>query len=122
MGNDVKEIDNIIKAEGKTKVDVEEESKNTSQGKIITNREEIVKVKELEKINVDTKVVDNINDKIELANVNESTNTKVKDEGMEINSIDSKDEIKSNNEGDSNISLKSRSTNIINQENTSTIV
>ena len=60
------------------------------------------------------------------ANVNESTNTKVKDEGMiitdEISSIDSKDEIKTNNEGDSNISMKSRTENIINQEDTSAIV
>ena len=54
-------------------------------------------------MNVDTKEVDTINDKIELANVTESTNTKVKDEGMiitnEVSSIDSKDEIKTNNEG-----------------------
>ena len=68
----------------------------------------------------------NINDKIEHANVTESTKTKVKDEGMsitnEVSSIDSEDEIKSNNEGNSNISLKSRTTNIINQENTSAIV
>ena len=74
-------------------VDVEEDSKNTSQGKIMTSLEETAKVKELEKISVDTKEVDNINDKIELANVNESTNTKVKDEGMsitnEVSSIDS---------------------------------
>ena len=40
----------------------------------------------------------------------------------EVSSIASKDEIKTNNEGDSNISLKSRTTNIINQENTSAIV
>ena len=60
------------------------------------------------------------------ANVNESTNTKVKDAGMiitdEISSIDSKDEIKTDNEGDSNISIKSRTENIINQEDTSAIV
>ena len=60
------------------------------------------------------------------ANVNESTNTKVKDEGMiitdEVSSIDSKDEIKTDNEGDSNISIKSRTENIINQEDTSAIV
>ena len=93
MGNEVKEIVNIIEAEGKTKVDVEEDSKNTLQGKIMTSWEETAKVKELEKISVDTKEVDNINDKIELVNVNESTNTKVKDEGMsitnEVSSIDS---------------------------------
>ena len=40
----------------------------------------------------------------------------------EVSSIDSKDEIKTNNEGDSNISLKSRTTNIINQEDSSSIV
>ena len=83
----------IIEAEGETKVDVEEDSKNTLQGKIMTSWEETAKVKELEKISIDTKEVDNINDKIELANVNESTNTKVKDEGMsitnEVSSIDS---------------------------------
>ena len=59
----------------------------------MTSWEETAKVKELEKISVDTKEVDNINDKIELVNVNESTNTKVKDEGMsitnEVSSIDS---------------------------------
>ena len=59
----------------------------------MTSWEETAKVKELEKISIDTKEVDNINDKIELANVNESTNTKVKDEGMsitnEVSSIDS---------------------------------
>ena len=65
-------------------VDVEEDSKNTSQGKIMTSLEETAKVKELEKISVDTKEVDNINDKIELANVNESTNTKVKDEELQM--------------------------------------
>ena len=98
-------------------VDVEEDSKNTSQGKIMTSLEETAKVKGLEKISVDTKEVDNINDKIELANVNDSTNTKVKDEGMiitdEVSSIDSKDEIKTDNEGDSNLSIKSRTENII---------
>ena len=55
----------IIEAEGETKVDVEEDSKNTSQGKIMTRLEETAKVKELEKVSVDTKEVDNINDKIE---------------------------------------------------------
>ena len=126
MSNLVKELGNVIEAEGETEFDVEEDSKNTLQGKIMTTWEETVIDKEIEKINGDTKEVHNINDKIELANVNESTNTKVKDEGMiitnEVNSIDSKDELKSNKERDSNISLKSRTTNIINQENTSSIV
>ena len=92
----------------------------------MTRLKETAKVKELEKISVDTKEVDNINDKIELINVNESTTTKVKDEGMiitdEVSSIDSKDEIKTNNEGDSNISIKSRTKNILNKEDTSAIV
>ena len=70
MGNEVKEIVNIIEAEGKTKVDVEEDSKNILQGKIMTSWEETAKVKELEKISVDTKEIDNINDKMEVANVN----------------------------------------------------
>ena len=91
MGNKVKEIADIIEAEGKTKIGEEEDSKNTSQGKIITSLEETAKVKELEKIIVDTKEVNNINDKIEPANVNEFIKTKVKDEGMiitdEVNSI-----------------------------------
>ena len=93
MSNLVKELGNVIEAEGETEFDVEEDSKNTLQGKIMTSWEETAKVKELEKISIDTKEVDNINDKIELANVNESTNTKVKDEGMsitnEVSSIDS---------------------------------
>ena len=88
--------------------------------------EETAKVKELEKSSVDTKEVGNINDKIELANVNESTNTKVKDEGMtiidEVNSIDSKYEIMTSNEGDNNISIKSRTKIIIHNEDTSDIV
>ena len=92
----------------------------------MTSLEETTKVKELEKIIVDTKEVDIINDKIELANVNESTKAKVKDEGMistdEVSSIDSKDEIKTGNEGDSNISIKFRTENIIKQEDTSAIV
>ena len=75
---------------------------------------------------VDTKEVDHINDKIELINVNESTTTKVKDEGMIITNedsiIDSKDKIKTNSEGDSNISIKSRTKNILNKEDTSSIV
>ena len=62
----------------------------------------------------------------ELVNVNESTTTKVKDEGMiitdEVSSIDSKDEIKTNNEGDSNINIKSRTKNILYKEDTSAIV
>ena len=65
LGNEVKEIVNIVEAEGETKVDVEEDSKNTSQGKIMTRLEETAKVKELEKVSVDTKKFDNINDKIE---------------------------------------------------------
>ena len=73
-----------------------------------------------------TKDVDNINDKIELVNVNESTTTKVKDEGMIITNedsiIDSKDEIKTNSEGDSNISIKSRTKNILNKGDTRAIV
>jgi len=64
LGTEVKEIADIIEAEGETKVDVEEDSKNTSQGKIMTSLEETAKVKELENIIVDTKEVDNINDKI----------------------------------------------------------
>ena len=40
----------------------------------------------------------------------------------EVSSIDSKDEIKTNNEGDSNISIKSRTKNILNKEDTSAIV
>ena len=92
----------------------------------MTSLEETAKVKDLKKISVEIKEVDNINDKIELAKVNESTNTKVKDEGMiaidGVSSIDSKDEIKTDNEADSNISIKSRTENIINQEDTSAIV
>ena len=44
----------------------------------MTSLEETAKVKELEKIIVDTKEVDNINDKIELANINETTKKKLK--------------------------------------------
>jgi len=40
----------------------------------------------------------------------------------EVSSIDSKDEIKTNNEGDSNISIKFRTENMIKQEDTSGIV
>ena len=120
LGNEVKEIVNMIEAEGETKVDVENDLKNTS------GKKETAKVKELEKISVDTKKVDNINDKIDLDNVNESTNTKGKDEGMnitdEVNSIDSKDEIKTDSEGDSNMSIKSRTNNIINKKDTSAII
>ena len=101
MGIEVNEKADIIEAEGETKVDGEEDSKITLQGKIMTRLEETAKVKELEKIIVDTKEVDNINDKIELTNVNESTKAKVKDEGMiitdEVSSIDSKDKIKTDN-------------------------
>jgi len=78
------------------------------------------------KISVDTKEVENIIDKIELANVNESTKAKVKDEGMiikdEVRSIDSKDESRNDGEGDSNICIESRTKNIIDQEDTSAIV
>ena len=92
----------------------------------MTRLEETAKVKELEKIIVDTKEVNNINDKIEPANVNEFIKTKVKDEGMiitdEVNSIESKDEIKTDNEGDSNISIKSRTKIIINQEDSTALV
>ena len=66
LGTEVKEIADIIEAEGETKVDVEEDSKNSSQGKTMTSLEEAAKVKELEKIIVDTKDVDNVNDKINL--------------------------------------------------------
>merc|ERR1712238_206872 len=66
LGTEVKEIADIIEAEGETKVDVEEDSKNSSQGKTMTSLEEAAKVKELEKIIVDTKDVDNTNDKINL--------------------------------------------------------
>ena len=73
---------------------------------------ETTKVKELEKITVDTKEVDIINDKIELDNVNETSKIKVKDEGMiitdEVSSIDSKDENRNDVERDSNIHNKSR--------------
>ena len=40
----------------------------------------------------------------------------------EVSSIDSKDEIKTDNEGDSNISIKFRTENIIKQKDTSAIV
>ena len=78
----------------------------------MTSLEETAKVKELEKIIVDTKEVDIIDDKIELDNVNETTTIKVKDEGMiitsEVSSIDSKDESRNDVERDSNIYNKSR--------------
>ena len=78
----------------------------------MTCLDETAMVKDLKKVSVDTKEGDNINGKIELAKVNESTNIKVKDEGMiiidEVSSIDSKDEIRTDNEADSNISIKSR--------------
>merc|ERR1712238_139582 len=120
LGTEVKEKADIIEAEGETKVDIEEDSKNSSQGKIMTSLEETAKVKELLKISVDTKEVENINDKIELTNVNESTKAKVKDEGMiitdEVRSTDSKDESRNDGEGDSNICIESRTKNIIDQE------
>ena len=91
----------------------------------MTSLEETAKVKELQKIIVDTKEVDIINDKIELDNVNESTKIKVKDEGMiitdEVSSIDSKDESRNDVERDSNIHNKSRTKIIIHQEDTSAI-
>jgi len=126
LRTEVKKKTDIMEAEGETKYDVEEYSKSTSKGKIMSNLEETAKVKELEKISVHTKEVDDLNFKIELDNVNESTKAKVKDEGMiisdEVSSIDSKDEIKNDNEGDSNIRIKSRTKNIINQADTSAIV
>ena len=85
---------------------------NTSQGKMMTSLEETAKVKELEKIILDTKEVDIINDKMELDNVNEITKIKVKDEGMiiisKVSSIDSKDEGRNDVERDSNIHNISR--------------
>ena len=45
LGTEVKEKADIIEAEGETKVDVEEDSKNSSQGKIMTSWEETAKVK-----------------------------------------------------------------------------
>ena len=91
----------------------------------MSSLEETAKVKELEKIIVDTKEVDIINDKIELDNVNETTKIKVKDEGMiitdEVSSIDSKDESRNDVERDSNIHNKSRTKIIIHQEDTSAI-
>ena len=53
LGNEVKEITDTIEAAGETKVDVEEDSKKTSQRKITTSLEETAKVKDLEKIIVD---------------------------------------------------------------------
>ena len=91
----------------------------------MTSLEETTKVKELEKIIVDTKEVDIINDKIELDNVNETTKIKVKDEGMivtdEFSSIDTKDESRNGVDRDSNIHNKSRTKIIIHKEDTSTI-
>ena len=68
----------------------------------MTSLEETSKVVELEKISVDTKEVDNINVKIEPINENEYTKIKVKYDEMiitdAVSSIDSKDEIKTDNE------------------------
>ena len=126
MGIEVIEKANIIDAEGETKVDVEEDSNITLQCKIMISLEETAKVKELEKISVDTKEINNINDKMEVANVNESTKTKVTDQDMIITdeaiSIDNKDEIMTDFEGDSNINIKSRTENMIHKGDTSAIV
>ena len=126
MGIEVIEKANIIDAEGETKVDVEEDSNITLQCKIMISLEETAKVKELEKISVDTKEIDNINDKMEVANVNESTKTKVIDQDMIITdeaiSIDNKDEIRTDVEGDSNINIKPRTENMIHKGDTSAIV
>ena len=59
----------------------------------------------------EVEIIRDIKDTIELANATEYTKTKTKskEEGTsitnEVSSIDSKDEIKTSNEGDSNISL-----------------
>ena len=91
----------------------------------MTRLKETAKVKELEKISVDTKEVDNINVKIELINENEYTKIKVKYDVMiitdAVSSIDSKDESRNDVERDSNIHNKSRTKIIIHQEDTSAI-
>ena len=50
---------------------------STLQGKIIISLEDTAKVKTLVRISSDEKEFDNINDKMNVANVNESTITKV---------------------------------------------
>ena len=91
----------------------------------MTRLKETAKVKELEKISVDTKEVDNINVKIEPINENEYTKIKVKYDEMiitdAVSSIDSKDESRNDVERDSNIHNKSRTKIIIHQEDTSAI-
>ena len=90
-------------------VNMEEHLRITTESKIQTTLKETGKVQEVKMISVDSKEVDNINNKIEVVNIDEVNKTIVKKEDMigieEVISIDSKKEmeIRTNVEEVSNI-------------------
>ena len=90
-------------------VNMEEHLRITTESKIQTTLKETDKVQEVKMISVDSKEVDNINNKIEVVNIDEVNKTIVKKEDMisieEVISIDNKKEmeIRTNVEEVSNI-------------------
>ena len=121
MGTEAKEK----AGEGKM-VAEDDDLKITSNGKIKVNLIESTKVKELEKISVDMKEVDNVNDQIEVTNADEYTKTTLEDDDRilteEAISNDNKKEIRADVEGVCNINSKSRVDEFINKVNTSDVV
>ena len=102
----------VIEAEVETTVDVADDSQIILQGEIMINAEETATAKELERINIDIKEGDNINEKMEGANIYESIKTKAKGEDIimtdEVIRITNKDEIRNNVGRDRNINIKQK--------------
>jgi len=121
LGTEAKE-----KAEEGKMVAEDDDLKITSNGKIKIYLIESTKVKELEKISVDMKEVDNVNDQIEVTNADEYTKTTLEDDDRilteEAISNDNKKEIRADVEGVCNINSKSRVDEFINKVYTSDVV
>ena len=107
---------------------VEEYIRISIQDKIKITLKETVKVKEVKMISIDSKQLDNINQKIEVMNIDEFNRTIIEKEdiiGTEDDiSIDNKQDmvIRTDVEEVSNINIKSRAAKIIDKENASDVV
>ena len=111
LGTEVYEEVDIIEDERVTKIDVEENLRITTQSKIQVTLKETSKGKEVEMISIDTKEVDNINDKKEVVIIDDLTQTIAENEDRMVTekaiSIDNKEEIRITAEGGSNKNNKS---------------
>ena len=107
---------------------LQSDSMITTEGKVQITLKVTAKIEEVKMISVNSKEVDNINNKIEVVSIDEVHKTLDENEDMigteEAISIDNKDKMKirTNVEEVSNLNIKSRAAKFVDKEDTSDVV